>query len=1255
MQSRHRWQACFCVGVFLTLGARLEAGRCPLVGFPELRGVTVRDVLQDSSGAIWLAADNGLWRWSNGEFVPEGNRFSIQTPAECLLERSGVLWAGTGDGVVGVDLSAMAKVDGPAQLKGMRVYRMVPDAAGWIWCATSGGLFRLHLSGPTATADLVSGSGGRNLRSLAADSSGRVWAGADGVLLEYDSGTLSERYADVIDGREVRALAVDADGTLWVGLHGRGGVYRLTDGSLSPVVYPSRRLDVNVIVPHPNGEIWIGTETGIIRWIGGEIARIDHEVGLEQESVLDVFVDREDLVWIASRGGGIHQLKSPHVLSYSVHDGLPNPVVQAALPRPGGEFIVGTAAGFCRMNTTGQVVGRYAYLGSVSHLHADNRNWLWVGGRDGLACFGETRHERLSIPEPLRELRNITTIAPGDDGDIMVCAHSGLWRIEGRAWSLSATQVESESGGARFNGLYQSPDGVAYLMTPAGLLRSAAGEPWASMPSSRAVLSMAAGPEGRMWLGTSQGLMTLEDGFYRDFYRRGAPHGPVVDMAVDHRGTLWMATAEGLRCYDGMRFAVFGEADGLPSGDVRCVCALSPGVLLAGTVEGLAVIESDRISPSSAPPRVVISDFKAGGEQYAITSAPLSVPHWQRNVSISYQGIGFRQEPKRLRYEWRLSGFAEEWSAPTPEPTRAFTNLSWGDYVFEVRAVNARGVRSDRVAAVSFEVGPPVWFNPWFAAGCAIVLAALLTGFVASQRKKRQLQRAAAAATVAKSEFLAKVSHEIRTPLTVILSCTEGLADPQDATARRPETIDALRRNSSHLLGLINDLLDLSKIEAGRLPVRLVPASVPEILAELDGIMRVNAESHGLDFRVLYETAVPEQIVTDAGRLRQALINLVGNAIKFTPEGQVLVRVRVEEGEGASRLIFDIEDTGVGVPPEKAKLIFEAFSQVESLTSRQFAGTGLGLAIAKSISERLYGEVSLRSELGRGSTFTLALDLSRAGIDTLGMEPTMVRPADLVGGRALMSVPPEPSGPVLSGRVLLAEDARDISEIMQLQLESAGASVRVVTNGPDAVRIASQGSFDVIIMDIHMPGMDGVSAIRELRARGVSTPIIVMSADSSEDSHRQCDIAGADGFVPKPYQKGRFLGEVGRHLDSTVPTESDPASLPLECQLELGSPRMVAVVKEFASSLGGRVHRMRAALERGDLETVAELAHQLKGAGGINGYMCVTEQARKLEDALDGMEAEAVRTRIDELDQLNTRILAGLGLATPGSTHDRGG
>jgi Amt family ammonium transporter len=398
---------------------------------------------------------------------------------------------------------------------------------------------------------------------------------------------------------------------------------------------------------------------------------------------------------------------------------------------------------------------------------------------------------------------------------------------------------------------------------------------------------------------------------------------------------------------------------------------------------------------------------------------------------------------------------------------------------------------------------------------------------------KEQFFRAAEEANRAKSEFLANMSHEIRTPMTAILGFTEmlinRLGDQEDLEAAR--TID---RNGRHLLAIINDILDLSKIEAGKINTEKVACSLVEILSDVETLMRAGAEEKGLTFQVVYDTPIPETVETDPLRLRQILLNLVGNAVKFTERGEIRVAVRFAADRfGPQYLEIDVVDTGIGMNAEQMERIFDPFMQANSSTTRKYGGSGLGLAICERLAGILGGQIRVQSALGQGSTFTVAIPV------TLSDEVRMIRPGD--GTAPQVSTPHEsPKRPVtLKGRILLVEDGIDNQRLISLVLAKAGATVTLAKHGkealeavfpPDAVD-GQMVEFDVILMDIQMPEMDGHEATRRLRDKGYRGPIIALSAHALE--REICGIlqAGCNEYLAKPIQREELLLAIKRHID----------------------------------------------------------------------------------------------------------------------------
>ena len=374
----------------------------------------------------------------------------------------------------------------------------------------------------------------------------------------------------------------------------------------------------------------------------------------------------------------------------------------------------------------------------------------------------------------------------------------------------------------------------------------------------------------------------------------------------------------------------------------------------------------------------------------------------------------------------------------------------------------------------------------------------------------RNYSAAAEAATKTKSEFLANMSHEIRTPMAAILGYADILLNDADKQTRRQQ-VDALKtiqRNGQYLLELMNDILDLSKIEAGRVELERDQCSPLQVVADVIALMEVRAAAKNLLLRVEYDGTVPETIESDPLRLRQVLINLVGNAIKFTELGSVCLKVRMLSGRDSSpRLAFEVIDTGIGLTSEQAERLFQPFMQADNSTSRRFGGTGLGLTISKRLAGMLGGDISLSSEHGRGSTFCLTVD--PGPLDGVPMIDARTLRYELNRADAKQDT----AQPPLDCKILLAEDGPDNQRLIAFLLGKAGADVDLVENGQEAYRkaIEAQDSgcpYDVILMDMQMPVMDGYEATRKLRKSGYDRPIVALTAHAMAGDREKCLDAG---------------------------------------------------------------------------------------------------------------------------------------------------
>ncbi len=399
------------------------------------------------------------------------------------------------------------------------------------------------------------------------------------------------------------------------------------------------------------------------------------------------------------------------------------------------------------------------------------------------------------------------------------------------------------------------------------------------------------------------------------------------------------------------------------------------------------------------------------------------------------------------------------------------------------------------------------------------------------RRAMQELYESAESATCAKSEFLANMSHEIRTPMTAILGYADILAG-QLENAEHLEALTIIRRNGDRLLRIINDILDLSKIEAGKLQIERQACSPAIVVADVVSLMRVRAEGKGFGLKVEFAGPVPETILTDVARLRQILLNLVGNAIKFTESGSVRIVVRLASRETpAPKLVYEVVDTGIGMTSAQVENLFQPFQQAEASTARKFGGSGLGLVIAKRLAEMLGGDIAVASQPGKGSSFTVSIDPGPlAGVAMLD------RPSEAVAAPAAHTASQSPL-PRLSCRILLAEDGADNQRIISFLLKKAGAEVTVVENGQKAMELALaafQGKrfddpkepYDVILMDMQMPVMDGYEATRRLRLEGYAGPIIALTAHAMAEDRQKCLDAGCDDYATKPIDRATLLGTI---------------------------------------------------------------------------------------------------------------------------------
>lgn len=504
-------------------------------------------------------------------------------------------------------------------------------------------------------------------------------------------------------------------------------------------------------------------------------------------------------------------------------------------------------------------------------------------------------------------------------------------------------------------------------------------------------------------------------------------------------------------------------------------------------------------------------------------------------------------------------------------------------------------------------------------------------------------------ATETKSMFLANMSHEIRTPLTAIIGFAKSQMIPNLPAGHNERATKIILRNSEHLLAVINDILDFTKIEAHKIEIENTEFSLFNLIDDLQASLAGVIGDKQLKFNINYNYPIPDKIKTDKIRLRQILINLGGNAVKFTEQGFVNINIRYDRLE--NEIYFDINDSGIGMTHEQQEMVFQTFNQADITTTRKYGGTGLGLTISSQLIKKLGGELTVISEPGVGSTFSFKIANNMSGLDNT---IKLINQAPAIIGATPDHMKSEDTY-LTQGTILLVEDMPDNQELISFYLRDMGATVTCVNNGKEAVEISSKNIFDLILMDMQMPVMGGLEAVHIIRERGDKYPIVMLTANVAREYKDQSLTAGCNDFLLKPLNEQALRKIVTKYLGKNE-TNNITASLKDECKIKDfdGNPDIIIssliekdpdkynnFITKFINHLPTYVENISGSIKIKNDKELKEIIHKLKGLSGNMGFIDLSKISTNIEIAIKQANRKEITRQFDELKATAEKIYRG--------------
>lgn len=1129
-------------------GMRLPEVEPRFVRFGAEHGLPtiINDLAVDRQGYVWLATADGLARYDGERFRFWRREVGVETslPENDVtvlhVDAADRLWAATWYALTVLDPGRRTPrriaFDPASERCAIDITAMSSDRNGNLWLATYAGL--LCMIGPKGdVAEFTFPreglfEGGRPVALLARED-GVLLVGADNGLWRV---RISERmlrserlHEREIGSKPVFVLTQEADGRVWVGaadglhlLDGRDGL------QLLPLPKKMSRLERVAVVNSGDGSMWVGSYAGLYfhrnraAMESGEIENFGFE-----EGVIRVALDGEGNLWVASYTRGLFRLPE----EYSRFRISKLPLAEDSSHPLSADFDSNGDIWALDGRGIGQLswgTGRFTRVASIFELNLEEPRTIRscpdgkivLADARGVVAFDRMtrRAKRLFKLQEVDGIHLPETIECDREGKIWLSIYGGgivLLAPDGRVLQDFSPRQTLDAEAEAYIDLRFAPDGKPWYSDGKHLRRwDGIGFRKVPLPAGEYVYALAFASSNRIWVTRFGSIEEYRwDGRNLHLMNQvsSADGLPVVEtrsVLASAGGQVWLNSVRGLVLYDtrAKRVRTFGLRDGLPRLDTT-FDQLSDGpggrsMVIAGN--DLVLFDTNDPLPVPRPSKLSIEtlELRRNEDTVSFEDGAVTMRPGDRDLRVAVRVMSFA-DPAAHRYRFRLRGYDPDWVNQGERGERVFSVLPPGDYLLEIQGANADGVWSP-TRRIALTVEAP-WWRRWWALMLYVVAACGLIWWLAyldRMRLKRrhhyqlidQKRALAEQASLAKSRFLANLGHEVRTPMTGVLGMSELLLATR-LDDRQQGQVWAIRRAGEHLLRLVNDALDLTRIEAGRLELDAVDFLVDALIDDVVGLMRPLAERKALRFVVVVAEDARGGWHGDPTRIRQILLNLLGNAIKFTARGEVSLSIEAPAPQG---LRCTIRDTGPGLDAEQQHRLFRRFEQADGArTASRYGGSGLGLAICRELAVAMGGGIDVSSAPGEGACFVVCLPIERAERSVALPAAPAVRDA-------------------VARHVLLVEDDAIVADVLIGLLQSQGHRPVHAGHALAALTANATQTFDLALIDLDLPGMDGFALARQLRAQGFARPMIAITARADGAAEPEAMAAGFDAFLRKP-------------------------------------------------------------------------------------------------------------------------------------------